>query len=269
MLAAPNAAGNSEQLVPKAHSHPNATVTRRATQSAAVATEPNPHARTGACLILPARPRTTSIVVSRFPVHIFVLKITPRPHLVFMLLTWSAFVSAGGYAVAKPGKDEARTMKRDATGDDTGGKPKNRDDSSDARGTKASPADVQARSLDRLREKLEVPDETEWALIIERITKIDEIRRTLWTSSSSVRGALPGAEKAKRSSGSSGNPERDALRSAVSDNLPDAEIKSRLAHAHEIHRKNEVRLAQAQADLRAVLSIRQEAVAVMAGLLPP
>ena len=46
ILAAPNAAGNSEQLVPKAHSHPTATVTRRATQSAAVATEPNPHART-------------------------------------------------------------------------------------------------------------------------------------------------------------------------------------------------------------------------------
>ena len=104
---------------------------------------------------------------------------------------------------------------------------------------------------------------------MERMTTIDEIRRTLWTSSASARGPLPGTEKNKRNSGASGNPERDALRSAVSDNLPDAEIKSRLALAHEIHRRNEARLAQAQANLRAILSIRQEAVAVMAGILPP
>jgi hypothetical protein len=32
---------------------------------------------------------------------------------------------------------------------------------------------------------------------------------------------------------------------------------------------NEARLAKAQAELRAVLTVRQEAVAVLAGLLPP
>ena len=162
-----------------------------------------------------------------------------------------------------------KTRKREATGDDPGVKPKKRDDNSDSGRTKANPADAQARVLDRLREKLDVTDDTEWALIMERMTTIDEIRRTLWTSSASSRGPLPGTEKNKRKSGSSGNPERDALRSAVSDNLPDAEIKSRLARAHEIHRRNEARLAQAQANLRAVLSIRQEAVVVMAGILPP
>jgi len=170
---------------------------------------------------------------------------------------------------AKPNKEEIRAMKRDGVADDSGGKPKKRDDSGDARSGKPSPADAQARSLDRLREKLDVPDDTEWALMTERISKIDEIRRTLWTSAANVRGATTAADKGKRAGGTSGNPERDALRAAVSDNLPDAEIKSRLARAHEIHRQNEKRLAEAQADLRAILSIRQEAVAVMAGLLPP
>lgn len=181
----------------------------------------------------------------------------------------SAVGAVAGYAQEKPGKENARALKRETTVDDSGVKPKKRDDNSDSGRTKANPADAQARVLDRLREKLDVTDDTEWALIVERMTTIDEIRRTLWTSSSSSRGPLPGTEKNKRKSGSSGNPERDALRSAVSDNLPDAEIKSRLARAHEIHRRNEARLAQAQANLRAVLSIRQEAVVVMAGILPP
>ena len=181
----------------------------------------------------------------------------------------SAVGAVAGYAQEKPGKENARALKRETTGDDSGVKPKKRDDNSDSGRTKANPADAQARVLDRLREKLDVTDDTEWALIVERMTTIDEIRRTLWTSSSSSRGPLPGTEKNKRKSGSSGNPERDALRSAVSDNLPDAEIKSRLARAHESHRRNEARLAQAQANLRAILSIRQEAVAVMAGILPP
>lgn len=186
-----------------------------------------------------------------------------------LLLVLSACCLTSAQALAKPGKDEIRAVKRDGVADDTGGKPRKRDDTGDARATKPSPADVQARGLERLREKLDVPDDTEWALITERMAKIEEIRRTLWTSAATVRGATPAADKGKRAAGAAGNPERDALRAAVSDNLPDAEIKSRLARAHEIHRQNEQRLAEAQANLRAILSIRQEAVAVMAGLLPP
>lgn len=184
--------------------------------------------------------------------------------LLALPLCWVAPIRA----LAKPGKEEARAMKREGVADDTGAKPKKRDDSSDPRPAKPNPAEVKARGLDRLREKLDVTDDTEWGLITERINKLEEIRRTLWSGAPSARGALPSTEKSKRGT-SSGNPERDALRIAVSDNLPDAEIKSRLARAHEIHRQNERRLADAQADLRAVLSIRQEAVIVMAGLLPP
>ena len=69
-------------------------------------------------------------------------------------------------------------------------------------------------------------------------------------------------------SGRTANPESDSLRQAIMDKLPDAEIKSRLTRLRESRKNNEEKLARAQEELRAVLSVRQEAIAVMAGLLP-
>ena len=68
--------------------------------------------------------------------------------------------------------------------------------------------------------------------------------------------------------GRAANPELDALRTAVTDKMPDAEIKARLDHYREVRKDNEAKLAKAQEDLRAVLTVRQEAMAVMYGLLP-
>jgi hypothetical protein len=63
------------------------------------------------------------------------------------------------------------------------------------------------------------------------------------------------------------DPELDGLRAAITDKLPDAEIKARLARLRDARKQNEAKLDQAREDLRAVLSVRQEAVLVMAGLL--
>jgi chaperonin cofactor prefoldin len=52
------------------------------------------------------------------------------------------------------------------------------------------------------------------------------------------------------------------------DKLPDAEIKSRLTRLRDSRKTNEEKLQKVQEELRAVLTVRQEAVAVMAGLLP-
>ena len=159
--------------------------------------------------------------------------------------------------LAKPAKDEFREPKRD--------------DSAMAKGGKMSPGEAESRTLAKLRERLEVTDDAEWAVISERILKVEEMRRSLWAPGTGGRGSPPLTEKSKRSSkpGSSAHPEQDALRSALVDKLPDAEIKVRLAQAHEMQRQNESRLTKAQADLRSVLTIRQEAVAVTMGLLPP
>ena len=111
-----------------------------------------------------------------------------------------------------------------------------------------------ARGLARLREAMRVADDAEWAVIAERIAAVQ------------AAGAGP-KDKAKPA-----GPERtaqDALRVAVRDGLPDAELRLRLARAHELQREREARLARARAELRAVLTVRQEAVAVLAGLLDP
>jgi hypothetical protein len=111
-----------------------------------------------------------------------------------------------------------------------------------------------ARGLARLREAMRVADDAEWAVISERIA--------------AVQAASAGPKDKAKPAG----PERtaqDALRVAVRDGLPDAELRLRLARAHELQREREARLVRARAELRAVLTVRQEAVAVLAGLLDP
>jgi hypothetical protein len=170
----------------------------------------------------------------------------PRPLARWALLAVSTILVAVSPAQdkpAKPGKPdreekgESREMKR------TGGEKPGRDPGAEA-----------ARSLVRLREAMRVTDDAEWAVIAERIAAVQ------------AAGAGP-KDKAKPA-----GPERtaqDALRVAVRDGLPDAELRLRLARAHELQREREARLARARAELRAVLTVRQEAVAVLAGLLEP
>lgn len=149
----------------------------------------------------------------------------------------------------------------------------NADDANNG-GRNFNPADMQARMLTAMRERLEVPDDDEWKLISERITKVMELRRT---SAGALGGGgmmfgrggpQGGGDTSGRGGRGGNNPEAAALTAALRDKLPDAEIKSRLDRMREARKDSEAKLAKAQEDLRAVLSIRQEAMAVIAGLLP-
>lgn len=139
-----------------------------------------------------------------------------------------------------------------------------------------NPQEMQARMLNMLRERLEITDDEEWKVISERVAKVSEMRRSAGgmggpggmmgfrggpPSGGGDRGPGPGR-------GGSGNPELSALQFAIRDKLPEAEIKSRLERVRESRRDQEAKLAKAQEELRAVLSVRQEAIAVMFGLLP-
>ena len=142
-----------------------------------------------------------------------------------------------------------------------------------------SPQDMQARMLAGLRERFEVTDDEEWKLISERLTKVMELRRNTASSTFGGMGAFSGRGGPQGGGGDGGrsrggptrpggNTELTALTTAVRDKLPDAEIKSRLDRVREVRKENEAKLAKAQEELRAVLSVRQEAFAVVAGLLP-
>lgn len=138
-----------------------------------------------------------------------------------------------------------------------------------------NPQDMQARMLTALRERFDVANDEEWGLISDRITKVVDLRRSSMAGAMSMfgRGSPGGGGSDRTNSGGRGsrtssNVEMSALQAAVTDKLPDAEIKSRLDRYREVKRDNEAKLAKAQEELRAVLSVRQEAVAVLAGLLP-
>lgn len=150
-------------------------------------------------------------------------------------------------------------------------KPNKKKDSANAKPAAVNVAENEARALAKLRERLAVEEDDEWAVIAERVTKVETLRRSLAVGPNGPRAGAAAGDKAKRNARPAGstNPEMDALRAAVGDQYPDAEIKSRLARAHEIYLRKEADLRKAQGELRAVLTIRQEAIAVMAGLLPP
>ena len=135
-----------------------------------------------------------------------------------------------------------------------------------------------------LKERFGVTSDDEWNLIMERINKVNELRRTTMMGGMALRGLFGGPGGPGGPGGANGqgggrgnrpagfgavsNPEADALQTAVTDKAPDAEIKARLERLREVRKTNEATLAKAQEDLRAVLSVRQEAVAVLIGLLP-
>lgn len=63
------------------------------------------------------------------------------------------------------------------------------------------------------------------------------------------------------------NPELDALRQAIQAKAPNADLKARLTQFRDARKKKEADLEKAQAELREILSVRQEAIAVTLGLL--
>lgn len=124
-----------------------------------------------------------------------------------------------------------------------------------------------ARIMTNLRTQFDVTDDAEWKLISDRITRVMELRRSAGGGGFGM-GMLRGGGNQANRPAASGNPEADALRTALEDKLPDAEIKARLERLRVARKQAESRLDQAREDLRAVLTVRQEAVAVLAGLLP-
>jgi hypothetical protein len=158
------------------------------------------------------------------------------------------------------GRRGRRGQNADQTGNNNGGGRGNFD-----------PAQMQQQMMDRMKEQFGVTDDAEWKVITDRLAPVMELRRAAGGGGGGfgLRGGMggPGGGRGGRGGGAA-SPEQDALRQAIQDKLPDAEIKSRLDRVREVRKANEEKLAKAQDDLRAVLSVRQEAMAVMYGLLP-
>lgn len=137
------------------------------------------------------------------------------------------------------------------------------------------PAEFQKRMMERVREQLEVKSDDEWKVIEPRVTKVMEARRDASMGGGfgrGGRGGPPGGGGGDQGGGRSPfggepSPEADALKKAVDAKAPAEEIKAKLAKFRETKKAKEAVLAKAQDELKKVLSLRQEATAVMSGLL--
>ena len=145
----------------------------------------------------------------------------------------------------------------------------------DRRGGDFDPAEFRQRAMERMREQFEVKDDSEWKVIETRIGKVMEAQRDSRMGGGFNRGGFAGrrggdGQDGGRRGGPFGgetSPEADSLQKAVEAKASSEELKSKLAKYREARKAKEAALEKAQDDLRKVLTARQEATAVLMGLL--
>jgi hypothetical protein len=145
-----------------------------------------------------------------------------------------------------------------------------------------NPEQFRERMMERVREQMDVKDDADWKLISERVNKVMEARRELGAGGNmgmmfgrgrrggeGDQGGQGGQERRRGPGGFGGQPsaEAAALEKAIESKASTDEIKAKLAKYREARKEKRETLEKAQDDLRKVLSVRQEASAVMLGLL--
>ena len=140
------------------------------------------------------------------------------------------------------------------------------------------PAQMTQRRLDFLKEQMEVTDDAEWKVIQPLAQKVMEkqmesmrgIGRGMF-GGGPRRGAdtagNPNPNAAGRGMFGASSPETEALQRAVEGKASNAELKTAITKYAEARKARQADLEKAQAELRKVLSVRQEAIATLNGLL--
>ncbi len=130
------------------------------------------------------------------------------------------------------------------------------------------PAQMQAQMMERMKENLEITNDDDWKAISPLVEKVMTAQRE------SMMGRFRGF--GRRGGGGPGGMGGQELTGAMGD-LPKAidgkasnnELKQVLARVAAERKQPEAALTQAQENLRKVLSVRQEALAVFNGMIPP
>jgi len=135
------------------------------------------------------------------------------------------------------------------------------------------PAAFQQRMMDNVKERLAFTNDAEWAAVQPLVQKVFDARRDVGFGGGMgfMRGGRgngggdPGG--ARRNPAEASNPEAVALQKALDDKVPPAQLKTVLEKYRAAHGDKQAKLEAAQENLRKVLTARQEAQAVMLGLL--
>lgn len=196
----------------------------------------------------------------------------------------NSFVWAAGFAAAI-GTAALLGQDNNPGGDANAGGRRNRGGQGGPGGGNFDPAQMRQQMIERNREQLGVKDDAEWKIVQERIGKVYDARREVPAGRGAFafgRGGGGGATGGGTAAGAAGGgggggrggafgaptlPEGEALQKAIEANATADELKSKLANYRDAVKQKEAKLEKAQTDLRQVLSVKQEAQAVLIGLL--
>jgi hypothetical protein len=133
---------------------------------------------------------------------------------------------------------------------------------------------MQQRMMDNFRTQLGVTNDDEWSVIAERLSKVSRMKMEAMFSAGAgmmagMRRGGNGQGPGFRGFGGFNQPDAnvDNLQKALDGKAATAQIKEALAKLRDARKQKEAELAKAQADLRSVLTTRQEATLVLAGML--
>lgn len=128
------------------------------------------------------------------------------------------------------------------------------------------PAQFQQRRLDNAKTDLGFTNDTEWSAVEPLVQKVLDAQREAFRGMFRRNRGGQGGDNGGAPA-STGNTERDALQQAVDQNAPSAQIKAALDKYRTSQKTKQANLEQAENNLRQVLSQKQEAEAVLTGLL--
>jgi len=140
------------------------------------------------------------------------------------------------------------------------------------------PAQFRERQMERYRERIEVKSDEDWKKLEPIIGKVMDAQREARMGAGfggfGGRGGRGGGggdgnanQGGNRNRGGQSSPEVTDLQKALDDKAPAEEVKAKLAKVREARKAKEAALDKAQEELRKALSPRQEAGAVLVGLL--
>jgi hypothetical protein len=183
-------------------------------------------------------------------------------------------LTIGSALVLCLGASQLSAQDNNQGGDQGGDRQRNRQGGGPGRGN-WDPAQFQQRMLERTKEQLEITDDTEWKAIEPLVQKVMDARMASFSGMGRGgfgRGPRPGGDNGgdqgqRRGGFGTPSPEAEALQKAIDAKASSAELKAAMAKYVEARKQKQADLEKAQTDLRKVLSVRQEAIALESGLL--
>jgi len=135
-------------------------------------------------------------------------------------------------------------------------------------GGQFDPAQFQQRMMDRYKQDLGFTNDTDWSAVQPLVQKVADARREVDMGRfAGFRGGRGGRGGGGGGFNAPTDPDREALQQALDSNAPAAQVKTLLDKYRTSQKAKQAKLESAQADLKKVLSQKQEASAVLAGLI--